>query len=119
MKFQETSPILWTQDVAETRTFYENVLGFTGQSHFPNFVSLERDHAKIMFIVPSGVEFNGPQLTGSIYFFMEDVQALWEQIKDKVRVKEAICDREYRMRDFSIYDNNGYEIVFGQDINDK
>jgi len=47
---------------------------------------------------------------------MEDVDQLWDKVKDKATVKSAIEDREYLMRDFSILDNNGYEIVFGQDI---
>jgi hypothetical protein len=44
------------------------------------------------------------------------VDKLWESVKDKAVIKTAIANREYFMRDFSILDNNGYELVFGQDI---
>ncbi len=42
--------------------------------------------------------------------------AFYESVKDKATIKTSIEDREYFMRDFSILDNNGYELVFGQHI---
>jgi catechol 2,3-dioxygenase-like lactoylglutathione lyase family enzyme len=116
MHLQEVSPILWTKSIEETTRFYTEVLGFTAQSHFPDFVTLIAGEAKIMFIVPTGVVFDESQLTGSIYFFIDGVDALWEAVKEKAKIKTGICDREYLMRDFSVFDNNGYEIVFGEDI---
>jgi hypothetical protein len=47
---------------------------------------------------------------------MENVDEFWEQVKNKATIKSSIADRQYLMRDFSIIDNNGYELVFGQDI---
>jgi hypothetical protein len=46
---------------------------------------------------------------------MEEVDKLWKEVKDKATVKTPIADREYSMRDFSILDNNGYKLVFGED----
>ena len=63
--------------------------------------------------------FSKPLLTGSIYIYMEHVDELWESVKDKAQIKSTLENREYRMRDFSILDNNGYEIVFGEDISFK
>ena len=122
------SPILWTRSLEETSTFYEKVLGFTARSRFPNFVSLFKDEVQIMFIVP--VEepadckdpndkepfFPKPQMTGDLYITTDDVDKLYISIKDKVQFKTDIGNREYLMRDFSILDNNGYELCFGQDI---
>jgi len=131
MKIQELSPILWTKSIAETIAFYEDVLGFKSQSNFPNFVSLAKDDARIMFVVPQEEPeeckgpndkdpfFPKPALTGSIYLFIENVDGLWEQVKDRAKIKSSVADREYLMRDFSILDNNGYELVFGQDISKR
>jgi hypothetical protein len=58
-------------------------------------------------------------MTGSLYIFTEKVDEFWEQVKDKAVIKAAIEDREYQMRDFSILDNNGYELVFGEDISNQ
>ncbi|HET6990720.1 MAG TPA: VOC family protein [Bacteroidia bacterium] len=128
MKIFELSPILWTKNLTDTVAFYEGVLGFKGHSNFTDFVSLEKDDTRIMFVVPQEEPedckdtedndpfFPKPILTGSIYLFIDHVDGFWEQVKDKAKVKTTVADRAYLMRDFSILDNNGYELVFGQDI---
>jgi catechol 2,3-dioxygenase-like lactoylglutathione lyase family enzyme len=131
MKLHHLSPILWTKDLKQTISFYETILGFKSQSHFPNFVSLTRDNINIMFVLPIDEPedcrdpnnkeefFPKPQLTGSIYITTEQVDQLWASVKDKATIESSIADREYLMRDFSILDNNGYELVFGEDISSK
>lgn len=128
MKLQKLSPILWTKDLQGTIAFYESVLGFKGTSGFPNFVSLSREDVEIMFMVPQDEPedckdpndrepfFPKPTMTGSLYILTEPVDDLWESIKGRVTVKTPLEDRKYYMRDFSILDNNGYELVFGQHI---
>jgi catechol 2,3-dioxygenase-like lactoylglutathione lyase family enzyme len=122
------SPILWTKDLEETISFYESVLGFKANSRFPNFVSLTREHVELMFVLPQDEPedckdpndkeefFPKPLLTGSIFIVTDQIDELWESVKDKATIKSSIDNREYLMRDFSILDNNGYELVFGQDI---
>lgn len=131
MSLKYLNPILWTKDLMATISFYENVLGFKSNSNFPNFVSLTKDSVAIMFVVPQDEPddckdpndkeefFAKPLMTGSIFITMEHVDKLWESVKDKATVKDPLADREYLMRDFSILDNNGYELVFGQDISDN
>ncbi len=131
MKLQKLSLILWTKDLKQTISFYETVLGFKSKSNFPNFTSLTRENVEIMFIVPQDepedckdpndkVEFfSKPLLTGSIFIVMEHVDKLWELVKERATIKTTLADREYWMRDFSILDNNGYELVFGEDISYK
>jgi len=63
--------------------------------------------------------FPRPKLTGSIFITIDHVDQLWESVRDKVTIESTILDREYMMRDFSILDNNGYELVFGEDISAK
>jgi|KBSSwiS6_1023812.scaffolds.fasta_scaffold10665_3 catechol 2,3-dioxygenase-like lactoylglutathione lyase family enzyme len=130
-KLNYLSPILWTKDLQATISFYEAILRFKSQSNFPNFVSLTRDKINIMFVLPIEEPedckdpdnkeefFPKPQLTGSIYITTEKVDKLWESIKNKVTIQSTIADREYLMRDFSILDNNGYELVFGEDISNE
>lgn len=122
------SPILWTKDLQGTISFYESVLGFKGKSNFPNFVSLTKENVEIMFVVPQDEPedckdpkdteefFPKPVLTGSIFIVTDHVDKFWELVKDKATIKSAIDDRAYYMRDFSILDNNGYELVFAEDI---
>ncbi len=131
LKLQKLSPILWTKNLKETIAFYETVLGFKSSSNFPNFVYLSREDVGIMFVLPQDEPedckdpdnkeefFPKAILTGSIYIYMEHVDRLWESVRDKAQIKSSLEDREYLMRDFSILDNNGYEIVFGEDISSK
>jgi len=131
MELLHLSPILWTKNLNETVSFYETVLGFKGKSDFPNFASLTKGNVEIMFVVPQddnddceGEEgnkdfFPKPQLTGGLFITTNEVDEIWSSVKDRTIVKTAIEDRAYLMRDFSILDNNGYELVFGQDISNR
>ena len=38
------------------------------------------------------------------------------KVKEKVKVVYPIENFEWEMREFAIYDNNGYMLQFGQDI---
>lgn len=128
MELLHLSPILWTKNLQETISFYETVLGFKSESNFPNFVSLKRGNVEIMFVVPQqDVEedeepiyesdfFPKSILTGSLFIVTDEVDQFWQHVKDKAVIKTSLADRAYFMRDFSILDNNGYELVFGQDI---
>lgn len=120
-QLKSLSPILWTKDLLQTISFYETVLGFNKQGSFSNFASLTKDSVEIMFVQPTdeSEEFLEPKLTGSIFIITEKIDELWEALKDKVNIKDAIANREYLMRDFSILDNNGYVLVFGEDISNR
>jgi len=53
--------------------------------------------------------------TGSLYFNTDDVDKLWEQLKDKVEVSCGIENFHYGMREFAVYDNNGYVPIWAGD----
>jgi uncharacterized glyoxalase superfamily protein PhnB len=57
-----------------------------------------------------------PLFTGSLYFRTDDVDGLWQRLKDKARICYPIDNFEYGMREFAIYDNNGYLLQFGQPL---
>ena len=54
--------------------------------------------------------------TGSFYFNTDDVDAMWAKLKDKAAVGCGIENFEYGMREFAVFDNNGYLLQFGQVI---
>jgi uncharacterized glyoxalase superfamily protein PhnB len=60
--------------------------------------------------------FESPVLTGTLYIHCDDVDAAWERIKDAARVCYPIEDFDYGMREFAVFDNNGYLLQFGQEI---
>ena len=130
MKVTNLRPILWTRDLQGTIDFYVTTLGFTCRYQIERFAALTKDSIEIMIVIPidepedcKGLEnkddfFPKPTFTGSIYMDVDNADEYWEQLKDKVKVKSPIENAEWHVRGFSIFDNNGYELVFGQDIND-
>lgn len=114
--------MLWTNDLYATVDFYTTILGFTCETLNENWgwALLVRDSIGIMLALPNEhTPFEKPAFTGSIYITTDNVDEMWEQLKNKVKVFYPIEDFEYRMREFAIYDNNGYVIQFGQSIPDN
>ena len=61
-------------------------------------------------------DFDEPVFTGSLYFRCDDVTALWTQLADNTRVCYPVEEFEYGMREFAIFDNNGYLLLFGEEL---
>jgi catechol 2,3-dioxygenase-like lactoylglutathione lyase family enzyme len=119
MKLKNLRPMLWTSDLKGSIDFYTTVLGFRCDEFNDDWgwASLSRDDVEIMFARPNEHEpFDCAKFTGSFYINTDEVDALWEQLKDRVKVCYGIENFDYGMREFAIYDNNGYLIQFGQEI---
>jgi hypothetical protein len=103
--------VIRSEKVGETVSFYSTVLGFTvaEKNDDWNWVSLYRDKGEIMISKPNfHAEFSKPVFTGSFYFRMDKVMQLWIELKDKVRTCYPLESFNRGMREFAIYDNNGY-----------
>lgn len=121
MKLRALRPILWTKQLNETIDFYVNTLDFTcGEKNEDwGWASLHKDDVEIMLAKPNAhTPFNKPVFTGSFYIQTDDVNTLWEQLKDKTSIVYPIETFDWEMREFAIYDNNGYMLQFGQDVAD-
>ena len=117
MKLQALTPMLRTWDLPGSIAFYTEVLGFECEraSEEWGWASLRRDDAAIMLAGPDlHAGDTAPAFTGSLYLKTDDVNALWERLKDRVRICYPIETFDYGMREFAIYDNNGYVLQFGQ-----
>lgn len=119
MKLKNIRPMLWTEKFDETIDFYTKILGFIVVERNDNWgwASLYKDEVEIMLAKPNEhTPFDKPSFTGSLYFNTDQVDQLWEQLKEKAKVCYEIETFEWEMREFAIYDNNGYLLQFGQDI---
>lgn len=122
MKLTGLTPMLETKDLKGTINFYEEKLGFVCEGLYPQtepcWTSLRKDNVSIMFST-GNCHSNTEKIfmTGSLYLYPEDIDALWENLKDKVSIEYPIENFEYGMREFAIRDCNGYLIQFGQSIN--
>ncbi len=109
--------MLETHDIQATINFYTNVLGFTLQNYEADWgwASFKFDKINIMFSVPNEhLGIPKPVMSGSLYFNPDDVDKTWLYLKDKCHICYPLEDFEYGMREFGIYDNNGYLLQFGQ-----
>ncbi|AMQ57731.1 VOC family protein [Algoriphagus sanaruensis] len=117
MKLTQLRPILWTENLEETLRFYTEILEFTlGEKNLEwQWASLFKDDVHLMLATPnSHTPFEKSVFTGSFYFNTDDVEVLWKKLKDKTKICYPIEVFEWEMKEFAIYDNNGYILQFGQ-----
>lgn len=111
--------MLWTKELQETVEFYTKTLGFVcAELNMEwGWASLYRDDVEIMLALPNEhIPFDRPTFTGSFYIDTQKVDELWESLKDKAKICYPIENFDHGMREFAIYDNNGYIIQFGEEI---
>jgi uncharacterized glyoxalase superfamily protein PhnB len=114
--FNSLRPILRTKDLKGTIAFHTQRLGFVceGFSAEDGRTSLRRNAVELMAAMPNAhVPFDAPVFTGSFYFNVDDVTALWVEVKDVAEVAYPLETFHYGMSEFAIYDNNGYMLQFG------
>ncbi|MCL1668523.1 VOC family protein [Elizabethkingia ursingii] len=119
IRFNTLTPNLWTTELDKTIEFYTTNLGFQclRKDEEWQWALLKKENVEIMFSKPNEqIPFKSSMFSGSFYFNIQDVNLLWEQLKDKIEVCYNIEDFPWQMREFAVYDNNGYILQFGQDI---
>ncbi|HQZ96033.1 MAG TPA: VOC family protein [Pyrinomonadaceae bacterium] len=119
MKITELTPLMRTEDLAGTIEFYTSVLGFSeGEVNFDwGWTTLWIDEVAVMFAKPNEhMPYEKIGFTGTFYFTTDNVDAMWEKVKDKAKICYGIEEFEWGMREFAVYDNNGYILQFGQEI---
>jgi catechol 2,3-dioxygenase-like lactoylglutathione lyase family enzyme len=120
MKITELKPMMSTEDLRGTIDFYTNILGFRCDNFNEDWgwATLSIDDISVMFARPNEhVPYDKIGFTGTFYFTTDDIDAVWAKLKDRTKICYDIEDFEYGMREFAIYDNNGYTLQFGQEIN--
>jgi len=114
--------MLWTENLRESITFYTKTLTFTCVEFNEEWqwACLQKDETEIMLACPNAHNHYGKiGFSGSFYFETNDVEALWEQVKDAAEVVYAPEVFEWNMKEFAIKDNNGYLLQFGERLNKK
>ena len=122
MRLTKLTPMIWTEKFEETLGFYTGILGFdrVAVDDEIGWAALQKDEVEIMISKPNEhTPFEKPAFTGTFYFVTTDAEAMWQQLKDKTKIVYPLEDFEWQMREFAIYDNNGYMLQFGQDISEE
>jgi len=112
-QFYQGAPLLLVPDVPAATEFYRTILGFKtdpGEGS-PEYCVVWRDNAAVHF-----AKCENPPTGVRIFFWVKDVNALHTEVVGRGAVIAVpIGTRPYGVRDFSIRDANGIEVVFGQD----
>ena len=115
---QSLVPMLRVPEVPAAVAWYRDVLGFDSeQDGSAGWASLHRDGVELMLATFNAHEGDTDSaFTGSLYLRCNHVDAWWLRVKDTARICYPLEDFSYGMREFAIYDGNGYLLQFGQPI---
>ena len=121
MKANHIFPMLETENLEQTIEFYTQFLSFECRDVYPEenpcWASLWNRTCEIAFGLPNAhTKFERSLLTGSIYLVVENVEEIWQKLKDRVEIVYPLEDMAYGMREFGIRDGNGYILNLGQNI---
>ncbi|MEN6636872.1 MAG: VOC family protein [Clostridiaceae bacterium] len=115
MKTRLTHTRANVSDLHKSIAWYENVLGFeclgadiTDRWQYAQFKYAEGASFSIMVAEISGI-------SARFNFKVDDVDTLWESLKDKVNIVESIETMPYGNRKFTICDPDGNELGFVQE----
>ena len=125
--FKKLIPNLMVEDVNYTVDYYENILGcFELIATDPkegkfDWAMMRSEEADIMFqsreslggVIP---DFKNKKIGATlvIYIEVDNVEELYNLIKNKVDVIEELNTTSYGMKEFLVRDCNGYILVFAQ-----
>lgn len=105
--------ILLVADLAASIDSYTSKLGFRfdfAQGDPPSFAAVSFGENSQLFLERGG---NGAASCG-LYFVVNDADAMFERCRAAgTPVVEALGDRRYHLRDFSIQDPDGHVVTFG------
>lgn len=119
MRILGLTPMLRTWDLPRALAFYTHTLDFTCTAcdQEAGWAHLAWDGATLMLSGPNAHEGDQkPAFTGSLYLRVQDVEALWIRLKDQARICYPMETFPYGMREFAVFDPDGYLIQFGEEI---
>ena len=119
MAFLSLTPLIRTKDVQATIDYYTDILHFTCSNYEPEWewATLSKDGIELMVAGPNEhAPFETAAFIGSLYFKVNDVANVWQKVKNRALVCYELETFEYGMKEFAIYDNNGYLLQFGEEV---
>jgi catechol 2,3-dioxygenase-like lactoylglutathione lyase family enzyme len=119
-RFERFVPVLKVRDLQESIDYYTRHFGFALRWRADNDGGgenclMELDSLALLF--STGSHLGGdPQFTGTLYVHMEDVESIYEKVKDSVLLAWPLEIMEYGQKEFGVRDCNGYCLAFAEEI---
>ena len=118
----QVAVILKALDVSATMEWYQ-LVGFEVRASFPEpeptWVELARDGLVIQFLSGETPWSAPPALTGCLYVHPGSVQAVHDEIKDRVSCPWGVEERPWGARELTIADPNGYFLTFTEPMEER
>ncbi|OSZ79410.1 glyoxalase/bleomycin resistance/extradiol dioxygenase family protein [Chitinophagaceae bacterium IBVUCB1] len=110
------NPKLPMRNKATTKDFYINQMGFKdfGMADFDGYLMVEKDNIQIHFF--EFKDLNPKENYGQVYIRTNDIDALYNTMKEKDVACSPIEDKLWMQREFSILDPDNNLLTFGQSI---
>ncbi len=125
-KLKSVTPNLMVESVNETIEYYKESLGFKILETVPSegtfaFAMMQLGGAMIMFQEKLSMKEEYPELSGqkpggglTLFIEVENVDYIYEQLKEKANVIKTPHIADYGMKEFAIQDCNGHVLTFAQ-----
>jgi glyoxylase I family protein len=127
MKLTGLTPNIVTANIDRSVAFYRDVLGFSVTITVPDagpfvFVALQRDAVTVFLNDAEAAKKEAPADTSlvvghsgvAMYVDVDQIAALWEQVRDTARVVMPLKQQWYGAMEFSVTDPDGYLITFAE-----
>ncbi len=137
MKLKKLAPNFAVPDIEKTVAFYRDALGFKLEMAVPEdksgveqelterkkyiYAMMSRDGVEVMFQRTDSIGEDVPPLKGvpigasvSFYIEVENINALYQEIKPKAVVVKELETVWYGMQEFYVKDCNGYILGFAE-----
>lgn len=105
--------LLKCHDLETTKAFYREILNFEVFDSEQVTCTVKKDDCTIVFSAEE-LWAGNPKCTGTIYMFINDVDAYYESIKDKAIVLWPLQDKPHGTREFGVKDYDEYHLAFAQ-----
>ena len=121
MKRNPVVPSLFAPNIEEAIAYYVDVLGFKETGNWKEdgkciWAEVALGPSVLWFFARAIDGRPKPVMSGLIYIFVEDVDAVVEMLSGRVAFRWGPEDQPYGLREVGVEDLNGYLIVFAQDI---
>jgi uncharacterized glyoxalase superfamily protein PhnB len=109
-------------DIRATIEWYKSidfaVIGTNEEDGELNWAMLSFGEGQVMFNI-GGRRSTQDRREVDLYVQTENVEDLYERLRERVEVREGLHDTFYGMREFIIRDINGFWVTFGQEIENQ
>ncbi len=115
MKLKINGTTIEVSDLARSRKFYEEILGFEPNDSYEPMKWIAYDCGAQFFAIreiPHLPKRNNFDITN---FTLADVEALWKKVKDKAEVDEELAIMPWGSYKFVVKDPDGYRLGFVAD----